>query len=111
MDFRTFYIRNAVDKVNEAESQLHVEDSIEEIIAVVNKIKRARAELRRRKAETFKDEHDFAKHYEDALDDIVDGIHSTDDTNMLLQLCNKLGDANVRLYKAHALVSMWKTLL
>jgi hypothetical protein len=110
MDFRTFYIRDAVDKVNAAESQLHIDDSTEEIIAVVNKIKRARAELRHREAETFKDEHDFVKHYDSELQTLIDMLDDSQNNVRIIALCDKICKANVKLYKARTLVSVWKAL-
>jgi hypothetical protein len=98
LGFRTFYIQEAIDRVNEAEAELHVDGTMDEIIASVNKIKEARAELKRRKAEQFKDADAYIKHYENELKTRIGMLGDSENTARIIALCDKICKANVKLY-------------
>jgi hypothetical protein len=117
MDFKEYYVRDAMDKLTLAQSKLHIDDSTEDIIDTAKKIVRAKAEVTRRQNEAkyFTDENEFIDKYDRlykaAAEHILNVAQQQADTphlHLLLSACDVVRKAQARLNKAHTIVREWK---
>jgi hypothetical protein len=118
MTFKEYYVREAQDKVNEAESQLHITDDSDAIIAAAKKIVRAQAELSRRKnvIKHFVDEHEYLLRFEQlytyAINQVTkvarEHIEAEPCFDTLLSACEIARKARRNFNAAHTLVDDWK---
>jgi hypothetical protein len=119
MDFETFYLQEAVNKVAAAEDSVRAANggSMEEIIDMALAVKKARAELHRRQRiiKYIANEQEYITVHEDRyegalnhLNKVAQGQESTHTTVELLSACDNFRKAGAALNKAHALVEKYK---
>jgi hypothetical protein len=117
MTFKEYYVQVALDRVNAAESQLRLDLPTDEVIRVVDAIKRARREysVRQEEVKHFADALAYLQFYEDKLKDAEDRLTEVCKRHIehgclgtLIGACDQVRKCVTLLNKAQGMVHAWK---